>query len=48
MDHYERSKMADCVREKKYSKGEMIIKQGEPGNEFYILVEGRAEATLNT
>ena len=29
MDHYERSKLADAVKEKKYSKNEQIIKQGE-------------------
>ena len=29
MDHYERSKMADAVKEKKVKNGELIIKQGE-------------------
>ena len=48
MDTYERSKLADCIKEKKISKGEVIIKQGDQGNNFYILVEGHAEATLNS
>jgi cAMP-dependent protein kinase regulator len=47
MDHYERSKLADAVKEKKVAAGEEIIKQGESGDIFYILVEGNAKATLN-
>ena len=48
MDHYERSKMADAVKEKKIQSGETIIKQGDAGEVFYILVEGEAKATLET
>lgn len=48
MDHYERSKMADAVKDKKFAGGDSIIKQGEEGNVFYILVEGSAKATLDT
>lgn len=47
MDHYERSKMADAVKEKKFNGGDSIIKQGEDGTVFYILVEGSAKATLD-
>lgn len=47
MDHYERSKLADAVKEKKFSGGETIIKQGDQGDVFYIMVEGHAKATLN-
>jgi len=48
MDHYERSKLADAVKEKRYAKNEQIIKQGETNDDtFYILVEGEAYATLN-
>lgn len=47
MDHYERSKVADVVKEKRYKAGETIITQGEAGDIFYILVEGEAKATLN-
>ena len=39
--------MADAVKEKKFGAGETIIKQGEAGEVFYILVEGAAKATLD-
>lgn len=47
MDHYERSKMADAVKDVKVKNKEVIIKQGDQGDVFYILVEGSAIATLN-
>ncbi len=47
MDHYERSKMADAIKETKVASGDVIIKQGEAGEVFYILVDGQAIATLN-
>lgn len=47
MDHYERSKLADAIKEKKFKAGEQVIKQGEQGDSFYILVDGDAYATLN-
>lgn len=40
MEHYERSKLADVIKETKFHQGEVIIKQGEAGETFYILVEG--------
>lgn len=48
MDHYERSKLADVIKETKYAAGTQIIKQGDQGDSFYILVEGEAYATLNS
>lgn len=47
MVHYERSKMADSLKESKVKNGDVIIKQGDQGDVFYILVEGQAVATLN-
>jgi len=47
MDHYERSKLADAIKEKKFSAGEQIIKQGDAGEVFYIMVDGSASATLD-
>jgi len=47
MDHYERSKLADAIKEKKFAAGSQVIKQGEQGDSFYILVDGDAYVTLN-
>jgi len=44
MDSYERSKLSDIFLEKFYSKGDIIIKQGDKGDYFYILDEGEAFA----
>lgn len=45
MEPYERSKLADAFTEKKFKSGEMIIKEGDPGNELFLLQEGEAIAT---
>ncbi|KAI5284943.1 hypothetical protein KEM54_000936 [Ascosphaera aggregata] len=41
---YERSKVADALRTVKYKPGETIITEGEPGNAFYLLESGTANA----
>ncbi len=45
MDHYERSKVADAIKEQTYAAGTTIITQGDGGNDFYLLIEGQAVAT---
>ena len=45
MEPYERSKLADAFTERRYKEGEYIIREGESGNEFFLLQEGRAIAT---
>ena len=45
MEPYERSKLADAFNEKKFSAGDFVIREGEPGNELYLLQEGSAIAT---
>lgn len=37
MEPYERSKLADAFSEKKFAQGEFVIREGEPGNELYLL-----------
>ncbi|SBO21151.1 CAMP-dependent protein kinase regulatory subunit, putative [Plasmodium knowlesi strain H] len=44
MDPYERSKVADSLKTKTFSDEEVIIKEGEPGDTFYIIVDGSALA----
>lgn len=45
MDPYERSQLADVLKTLKFEPGEFIIKQGDTGNDFYIVEEGHAVAT---
>ncbi|CBZ51945.1 putative CAMP-dependent protein kinase regulatory subunit [Neospora caninum Liverpool] len=47
MDPYERSKLSDALRTATYEDGDVIIKEGETGDTFYILLEGTAEAIKN-
>lgn len=47
MDPYERSKLADCLKSETYKDGQVIIKEGEQGDTFYMLVDGHAVATKN-
>lgn len=41
---YERSKIADALETQKFSAGEIIIKEGDPGHSFYLLEAGEADA----
>ena len=45
MDHYERSKLADAIKEHSFKAGDVIIREGEEGNVFYMIIEGEAIAT---
>jgi cAMP-dependent protein kinase regulator len=45
MDPYERSKIADALKEEKYKKGEFVISEGDIGDKFFIISEGDAIAT---
>ena len=44
MDPYERSKLGDAVKEERYAAGEHIIRQGDSGEVFYMIIEGNAKA----
>lgn len=41
---YERSKICDCLQLEKFSKDEIIIREGEDGQRFYFIQSGTAEA----
>lgn len=41
---YERSKIADALETRKYAAGDVIIKEGDPGDAFFLLVSGEADA----
>ena len=48
MDPYERSKLADAVKEERFSAGDYIIRQGATGDGFFMLSEGTAKAVKRT
>ena len=45
MDEYERSKLADAFKECWYKPDEFVIKEGEEGQTFYLIMSGKAVAT---
>jgi len=45
IEPYERSKLADAFTESRVAAGQFIIREGEPGNELFLLQEGAAVAT---
>jgi cAMP-dependent protein kinase regulator len=45
VDSYERSKIADAIKEEHFKQGEVIINEGDQGNLFYIIIQGNAVAT---
>jgi cAMP-dependent protein kinase regulator len=44
MDPYERSQLADGLKNIAFNRDEYVIKEGEEGNQFYIIEEGTAIA----
>lgn len=45
MEPYERSVLSDAFREENFKAGDLIIREGEEGNKFYLIEEGEAVAT---
>ena len=45
MDAYERSKLADAAREEWFEADDIVIKEGDEGNTFYMIMGGEAKAT---
>lgn len=45
LDDYERSKICDCLQSQKYTPEQYIIREGESGNRFFFIEEGKAVAT---
>lgn len=41
---YERSKICDCLQLMIYEPGQRIIREGEKGNTFFLIIEGEAKA----
>ncbi len=47
LDSYERNKICDCLQTKVFKKDDTIIKEGEDGDKFYLIQEGKAVALQN-
>jgi cAMP-dependent protein kinase regulator len=45
MDEYERSQVADALKEETLEEGKVVVTEGEEGDKFYIVAEGTATAT---
>merc|ERR1712083_441286 len=48
MEAYERSQIADALKAENFKKGDVIVKQDEPGDKFYIVEEGALYALKTT
>jgi cAMP-dependent protein kinase regulator len=44
LDSYEKDKICDCLKQEIYQKEQFVIKEGEVGNRFYLIMEGTAKA----
>ncbi len=44
MDPYERFQIADALKQETYKKDDLIIKEGNMGDKFYMVIEGEAVA----
>lgn len=40
------SKVADCLEPISFKPGDIVVKQGDPGDSFYIVVNGEANVTI--
>lgn len=47
LDKWERLTVADALEPVRFEDGETIVRQGEPGDDFYIIVEGTAVVKQN-
>jgi len=45
LDRYERMVIADSLEAKEYKDGDMILKQGEVGQTFYLIISGKVRVT---
>ena len=44
LSSYEREKICDCISTETFKKGDIVIKEGDEGDKFYLIQEGTAEA----
>ena len=46
MEEYEIEQAVDALEQAQYAKGDTIIKQGEEGDSFYVVIDGSAAASI--
>merc|ERR1719362_694103 len=42
------SQIADALTKKTFNQGDHIVKQGDEGSEFYVVLSGQCRATIQT
>ena len=47
LDKWERLTVADALEAVSFDDGEVVVSQGEPGNDFFIIVDGSAIVSEN-
>jgi cAMP-dependent protein kinase regulator len=47
LEMYERGQLVDALKPETYKSGDLIVKQGDPGDKFYIVEEGKCAAEKN-
>lgn len=47
LNHYELSRLSECLEVRSYGAGEAIVRQGEMGDCFFILEEGSCDAYIS-
>lgn len=47
LEPYERSKIADALDARRFKAGDVIIREGDPGEDFFLLESGEAEVYKN-
>ena len=47
LDKWERLTVADALEPTSFEDNEVVVKQGEQGNDFFIIVEGTAVVSTN-
>lgn len=45
IDHYEKAKLCDVIRDQHYAPGETVIREGDEGDVFFLVVSGTAIVT---
>jgi cAMP-dependent protein kinase regulator len=46
LDKWERLSVADALESANFKKGDVIIKQGDDGDDFFLIIEGECEVTI--